>query len=430
MVKRILSLDGGGVKGIIVLHLLSKIEEQFNINIHEYFDLFAGTSTGALIATLFAYKKLSAKQILTTIYTIDNLRTIMFQTYYDKWIGSFQYKSKYSDKGKIEIIQKYLFDDSTNITQLKTNITKKLDASSEQNPNLIIKPNISIDQLKTEIICELKEKLKEELKNEIKEEVRKEISKSLCEISDSITTDVKQNTELLNQTILFDDTTQSIDNIVNKMIDDKIDPNIKKDKCTLFCVEKHILITAYDPCLKMPVFFRNYFGNSNFLLLDVLNATSAAPSYFPIAKVTNLNDNSVQHFIDGGVCNNNPSNIAYIDIKRLYPTESIEILSIGTGISKSTFNPLKDVNLSGLEWLIQESIIDVILDGNQLMSHICTDELATENKDKYLRINKYLTYASGKMDDTTDLNYNNLIKEGELWWEKSKDKLISFFAIV
>ena len=47
---RILSIDGGGVRGIIPACFLSKIEEKIGKPIHEYFDLICGTSTGGIIA--------------------------------------------------------------------------------------------------------------------------------------------------------------------------------------------------------------------------------------------------------------------------------------------------------------------------------------------------------------------------------------------
>jgi uncharacterized protein len=66
--KRILSLDGGGVRGLITLGLLTKVEailrgrilakfgahEADRFRLCDYFDLIGGTSTGALIATLLA----------------------------------------------------------------------------------------------------------------------------------------------------------------------------------------------------------------------------------------------------------------------------------------------------------------------------------------------------------------------------------------
>lgn len=48
--KNILCIDGGGLKGIFVASLLSKIEDIYGIKIVDYFDMIAGTSTGGIIA--------------------------------------------------------------------------------------------------------------------------------------------------------------------------------------------------------------------------------------------------------------------------------------------------------------------------------------------------------------------------------------------
>lgn len=47
---RILSIDGGGIKGIFPASFLAKIEEMTGRRIVEHFDLVAGTSTGGIIA--------------------------------------------------------------------------------------------------------------------------------------------------------------------------------------------------------------------------------------------------------------------------------------------------------------------------------------------------------------------------------------------
>lgn len=62
-VFKILSLDGGGFRGIYTAHLLKRIEDEFKIEWHKEFDLISGTSTGAIIAAGLACKK-SADQIL------------------------------------------------------------------------------------------------------------------------------------------------------------------------------------------------------------------------------------------------------------------------------------------------------------------------------------------------------------------------------
>ena len=57
---RVLSIDGGGIRGIIPAKVIVKIEEllqQYSQNpetrISDYFDLIAGTSTGSILAALY-----------------------------------------------------------------------------------------------------------------------------------------------------------------------------------------------------------------------------------------------------------------------------------------------------------------------------------------------------------------------------------------
>lgn len=47
---QILSLDGGGIRGLYSAAVLAKLEEKHRINILDHFDLITGTSTGGLIA--------------------------------------------------------------------------------------------------------------------------------------------------------------------------------------------------------------------------------------------------------------------------------------------------------------------------------------------------------------------------------------------
>jgi patatin-like phospholipase/acyl hydrolase len=59
--RKLLSCDGGGIRGIISIEILSRIEEELRVLnskpdlvLSDYFDYVAGTSTGAIIATLVA----------------------------------------------------------------------------------------------------------------------------------------------------------------------------------------------------------------------------------------------------------------------------------------------------------------------------------------------------------------------------------------
>ncbi|HTU26245.1 MAG TPA: patatin-like phospholipase family protein, partial [Pirellulales bacterium] len=67
MAKRILAIDGGGIRGVIAASWLWLLEEQlqfrFGKNLHDVFDVFAGTSTGAVIAAGLACKGFDAERI-------------------------------------------------------------------------------------------------------------------------------------------------------------------------------------------------------------------------------------------------------------------------------------------------------------------------------------------------------------------------------
>ncbi|MCB1110182.1 MAG: patatin-like phospholipase family protein [Chlamydiia bacterium] len=54
---RILSFDGGGVRGVISLDLLKKIEHETGLQPLSDFEVYAGTSTGSIIAVLLALGK-------------------------------------------------------------------------------------------------------------------------------------------------------------------------------------------------------------------------------------------------------------------------------------------------------------------------------------------------------------------------------------
>ncbi|WP_243297748.1 CBASS cGAMP-activated phospholipase [Bacillus litorisediminis] len=61
--KKVLSIDGGGIKGVFPASFLATLEESIGENIGDYFDLIVGTSTGGIIALGLA-SGMSAKDIL------------------------------------------------------------------------------------------------------------------------------------------------------------------------------------------------------------------------------------------------------------------------------------------------------------------------------------------------------------------------------
>jgi len=65
--KLILSVDGGGLRGMIAVAMLAELESMTGKTCPEWFDLVAGTSTGAIIAAGIA-SGMSAQELLVKIY--------------------------------------------------------------------------------------------------------------------------------------------------------------------------------------------------------------------------------------------------------------------------------------------------------------------------------------------------------------------------
>src|SRR6476660_9760178 len=62
---RVLSIDGGGIRGLIPALVLTEVEKRSGKRIYELFDLIAGTSTGGiLVCALCAPDPLPAEQLV------------------------------------------------------------------------------------------------------------------------------------------------------------------------------------------------------------------------------------------------------------------------------------------------------------------------------------------------------------------------------
>lgn len=71
-VRKILTIDGGGIKGMVPAALLADFEAQLGAPVVDYFDLIVGTSTGGIIAAALALGY-SAREVVE-IYRDDGAR--------------------------------------------------------------------------------------------------------------------------------------------------------------------------------------------------------------------------------------------------------------------------------------------------------------------------------------------------------------------
>lgn len=104
---RILSIDGGGIKGIYSAALLSKLEDLTQKKVTDCFDLITGTSTGGLIAILLG-AGYSPKEIVE--FYQQNAKFIFPSENKQNLIDKISGKPKFDNQNLKKILQEYLGD--------------------------------------------------------------------------------------------------------------------------------------------------------------------------------------------------------------------------------------------------------------------------------------------------------------------------------
>lgn len=177
---------------------------------------------------------------------------------------------------------------------------------------------------------------------------------------------------------------------------------------------KPCTVTTYDMLSKTAFFFSSREPADRkraFLLRDVMRSTSAAPTYFPPAKIKNLNSGEEMMNIDGGVFANNPAMCAYAESRTTafengptYPTASqMLMLSIGTGGGQIELPGADTATGWGLlKWAtaVPEIMMDGSFDTVNYQMKQMFQTLDGENKLNFKRIN----VPEGKRNYDSDMS--------------------------
>lgn len=135
--KRILSLDGGGIRGVLTLGFLEKIEKTVqkkennpNLKLCDYFDLIGGTSTGAIIAAGLSIG-MTASEIKNLYLSLGD---IIFGNKRSFFKNSFKwYKADYDYKPLEKELKKVFKNYTLGSDKIKTSlciVTKRADTFS------------------------------------------------------------------------------------------------------------------------------------------------------------------------------------------------------------------------------------------------------------------------------------------------------------
>lgn len=299
----ILSLDGGGMKGLILLTQLVKLEEMLGKPLYKHFNMISGTSTGGIVAALLSIG-ISAKDILD-VYTHHG------KSIFKKEFLRFGFlRPKYNDKYYNKLIKYYVGD--IRLADIKNNVLLLVGYNATTNTRKLFKSKLA-----------------------------------------------------------------------------------KKNE------------------------------DENYTLYDAIRVTSSAPTYFKPHQI----EGDDSYYIDGGLVINNPALASYLYAKNIINEFSqkinhhINILSFSTG---NIDKPIKPVVIKGgkINWALKS--VKILLSEQAETTDYNLDGIYKYNPGVYKRCLSTIKYSSGVIDDASQKNVLNMIKDGELSIENNLHKIQEF----
>lgn len=403
MTFRILSLDGGGIRGVVPAVILGEVEKQIGQPLNKYFHLIAGTSTGSILAAAVATGRQS-REIL--------------QLYQEQGPVIFPYTNLFSPQ-RLPIVLQYglsapKFSDKNLINVLKQKFgNQKL--SDVESPKLLI---TAYDTLSRSPLI---------FKSWRKDKPYQNIPLwEACACSSSAPTyfpahplepqqkGTAQDGSARDITLAAD-ASQYPDDYKGMQID--IIGGTGKGQSNI--------IRQYDGATRRATVNQEW---------------ETVPDRTSIYSVT------VKYLaIDGGVGANNPSACVLAEGIRLLresqmtesqPTvatkeliDDITVLSIGTG------DVIPSAQLAGergwglFKWVLTGRLIQVLFDASSSIDDYITAQVLSVKDGEnphYLRLQPPI--ENDRIDDASSQNLNNLIQESEKYLKEQKDVLTQFLA--
>ena len=198
-------------------------------------------------------------------------------------------------------------------------------------------------------------------------------------------------------------------------------------------------IMAYDISARKAVIFTAEAArkdkNRDYLLRDIARATSAAPTYFRVAKATSIDD-VPSYLIDGGIYANDPTICAMIEARKTlfrYPNtfpriKNMYIVSLATGQTAKPYRYEQAKRWGVINWAIP--VIDMLQSSSaEVVSYQVSSLFDSEGcSDQYIRIMPELYKVSHRIDDASPDNIACIKESGARCIEANSaliDKIVS-----
>ena len=161
-----------------------------------------------------------------------------------------------------------------------------------------------------------------------------------------------------------------------------------------------VLVRSYDPTY------------GKLLLVDVLDASTAAPSLFPPVYIETFG-----WLVDGGILENSPFATTLLEILSLYPKfgeNNIRILSIGTKNNIISPINIKNVGQLGILTWLSNGLIDMLIGANNNTNELIVRKfIGADNMIRILPIQNYDIDAVHAIP--------NILADANIVWEKNKE---------
>jgi len=180
-----------------------------------------------------------------------------------------------------------------------------------------------------------------------------------------------------------------------------------------------VLATSYEIRLRQPWFFRSERARQDasydFPLWEVARATSAAPTYFPPARL----EGGLWNLIDGGTYANNPALCAYAEARQTHPKDEVLLVSLGTGRHAQPIRYRPGL----LGWA--KPVLDVAFDGVSRTTEYQMEQLLppVRGVPRYYRFQTALAAGEDDMDNIDPGNLMRLVERAEILVQEKMGQL-------